>query len=261
MLQTEKMASLGILVSGIAHEINNPTNFIMLNAPILNDVWKGSTEILDAHASAEPSFLLAGLPYAEMRELVPELFKGITDGAERIKNIVAGLKDYARQDLSDPYATTNVNEAVQASLLLLGSMIKKSTRKFSVDYGAAIPPVKGAKQKIEQVVINLVQNSCQALKSLDAAIRIKTSFEDGRVKVCVSDEGCGIAKESMPFIRDPFYTTKRDSGGTGLGLSISAGIVDELGGDMVFESTPGVGTIATISLPPASGVSSKPLPS
>ena len=249
LMQTEKMASLGILVSGVAHEINNPTNFIMLNAPILHDVWKDAVDALDKHAERNPAFTLAGLPYQEMKSLVPELFRSVSDGADRIKNIVAGLKDYARQEISDPFATTHVNDAVQAALVLLANMIKKSTNRFKVTYGKNIPEVKGAKQKIEQVVINLVQNSCQALKNMDCALEIKTLCEGGKVKIVVIDEGCGIPKENMPFISDPFFTTKRDSGGTGLGLSITAGIINELGGEIIFDSETGVGTTATVILP------------
>jgi len=250
LMQAEKMASLGVLVSGVAHEINNPTNFIMLNAPILLDVWKSALPHLDKLTESGEDIPLAGMPYQEMRPLVPELFKSVFDGAERIKNIVAGLKEYARQDISDSLATTNVNDAVATSLVLLGNMIKKSTHRFKATYGDGIPQVKGSKQKIEQVILNLVQNACQALSDTEKELEIKTSFSEGKVKIVVSDEGCGIPKENMPFITDPFFTTKRDNGGTGLGLSITAGIVNELGGELTFESEQDVGTTATVSFPP-----------
>ncbi len=250
LMQAEKMAALGVLVSGVAHEINNPTNFIMLNAPILLDVWKSALRVLDRQAEAGEEIALAGLPYGEMRPLVPELFKSVFDGAERIKNIVAGLKEYARQDVSDSLATTNVNDAVQTSLVLLSNMIKRSTHRFKASYGDDLPDIKGAKQKVEQVILNLVQNSCQALKDMDKSLEIRTSFSDGKVKITVIDQGCGIPKENMPFITDPFFTTKRDAGGTGLGLSITAGIVNELGGEIVFESEQDRGTTATVSFPP-----------
>jgi PAS domain S-box-containing protein len=126
LMQAEKMASLGVLVSGVAHEINNPNNFIMLNAPILLDVWKSSLPAIERHAAENPGFSLAGIPYDEMKALVPQLFKSIFDGAERIKGIVAGLKDYARQEIPEPNASRDVNEAVKTSLVLLSNMIKKA---------------------------------------------------------------------------------------------------------------------------------------
>jgi polar amino acid transport system substrate-binding protein len=146
-----------------------------------------------------------------------------------------------------------INAVVDAATLILGSLIKKSTDRFSFESGSGIPPVKGAFQKIEQVVINLISNACQALTDRNQAVTVTTAFtrERGRVIVTVKDEGAGISPENLKHIMNPFFTTKRDSGGTGLGLAITYNIVKEHGGELTIESVPGKGTIATVSLPAA----------
>ncbi|HPT00824.1 MAG TPA: HAMP domain-containing sensor histidine kinase, partial [Candidatus Aminicenantes bacterium] len=113
-----------------------------------------------------------------------------------------------------------------------------------------LPPVMGNFQQLEQVVINLITNSCQALSSPDEEVELSTFYEEGRVKLRVRDQGSGITGESMKHIFDPFYTTKRETGGTGLGLSISYNILKNHGGELIFDSEPGRGTSAIISLPP-----------
>jgi C4-dicarboxylate-specific signal transduction histidine kinase len=164
---------------------------------------------------------------------------------------VQNLKDFARQEPGDKNQIVPITAVVDAAILILGSLIKKSTDRFSFIRGEGIPPVKGVFQKIEQVVINLVSNACQALTSKNQAVVVVTSYarECGRVIITVTDEGPGISPENMKNIMTPFFTTKRDSGGTGLGLAISYNIIKDHGGDLSFESTLGKGTIATVSLP------------
>lgn len=253
LIQADKMATLGVLVSGVAHEINNPNNFIILNSDNLTDIWKDLRPILQKYREQHGDFMLAGLHYDEIQEEVQPLISGISEGAKRIKNIVQNLKDFARQEPGDKNQMVPVSAVVDAAILILGSLIKKSTDRFSFISGEGIPPVKGAFQKIEQVVINLISNACQILTSRNQAVSVATSYarERGRVIITVSDEGPGIHPENMKHIMTPFFTTKRDSGGTGLGLAISYNIIKDHGGDLSFESTLGKGTIATVSLPAA----------
>ncbi len=251
LMQADKMISLGILVSGVAHEINNPNNFIMLNTPVLREAWDDSATVLDKHYAENKDFMVAGIPYPEMREYIPKLFDGIKDGTERIKKIVLNLKDYAREDTSDMTEIVDVNVVIRAALTLLTSQLKSSTKYLSLDFAENLPPVKGNTQRIEQVMINLIQNACQALPDIKKGIDI-TSFYDmktNKVVICVKDEGIGISQDNMDRIFDPFFTMKRDKGGTGLGLSICAGIVEEHGGKLEFSSEPGKGTAASLTLP------------
>ncbi len=251
LIQADKMISLGILVSGVAHEINNPNNFIMLNTPILKDAWASITPILEEYFHLGGDFLVAGIPYTEMREDLPELFTGISEGSERIKQIVNDLKDYARQDVPEMTGGNDVNRVLEKALSLLSNLLKSSTDSLKVVYGKGLPLIRANSRRLEQVLVNLIQNACQALPDPSRGIEIETGYdgESGRIVIRVRDEGDGISPEDMKHILDPFFTTKRTSGGTGLGLSISAGIVEQLGGTLRFESEKGKSTVAEILLP------------
>ncbi len=251
LIQADKMVALGILVSGIAHEINNPNNFIMLNTPVLREAWSSITPILEHYYEENGDFLVGGLPYEEMRSHIPVLFSGILDGSTRINNIVNELKNFARQRPADMTESVDINAVARTAVNLVENMIKQSTDSFSLYPGENIPLIKGNFQQLEQVVINLIQNACQALTNRESAITITTQYnaDTGSIVLKVQDEGTGISGETLKYIMDPFYTTKRDSGGTGLGLSISSSIVSDHGGTMRFSSTPGKGTTATVTLP------------
>lgn len=251
LMQADKMATLGILSSGIAHEINNPNNFILLNAKIFSRVWNDLMPILQEYYKNHGDFIMGGMPYTQAHERIGQLISGMSEGAQRIKKIVQGLKDFARQDAGDMNGSVNINSAVEASVLIVGNLVKKSTSRFSCEYGADIPEIRGNVQQLEQVVINLITNSCQALQDRDAGLLISTSYDrdSDMITIKVRDEGVGISPENLRHIMDPFYTTRRDSGGTGLGLSISYNIVKAHGGDLRFTSEQGKGTTAVVTLP------------
>lgn len=252
LIQADKMISLGILVSGVAHEINNPNNSITLNAPLLKDVWESVRPVLDEHYETHGDFLTAGLPYSEMRKEVPGLINGIQAGARRIERIVKDLKDYSRQDRQKFDESVCINDVVQKAVTLLQSLVKKSPQGFFVECGKDLPPIKGNSQKLEQVVINLIQNAFQALEdSSGSLVRVATAYDRaaGNITVTVEDEGTGIPEDVMPRIMDPFFTTKRDSGGTGLGLSVSSNIIKEHGGKIEVQSETERGSTFLIHLP------------
>jgi PAS domain S-box-containing protein len=256
LMQASKMVELGTLVSGVAHEINNPNNFIMLNAPLLMDSWQAARPILEEYYKENGDFLLGGMLYSEMRENIPKLFSGILEGSERIRQIVADLKNYVRPDTSDLDQPVDFNSVVQSALSLLSNMVKKSTDHFSVDLEKDLPLVKGNFQRLEQVVINLVQNACQALPDRNKGIRVSTRWDkaNGNVVLQVEDEGIGIPPENLSRISDPFFSTKNESGGVGLGLAISSRIIKAQGGTMRFASEPGKGTKAEVLLPVNPGI-------
>ena len=253
LIEADKMVSLGILVAGVAHEINNPNNFITMNAPILHRAWEDIQPIVDQHYKEQGDFTVSGIPYSEMQEHIPELFSGIHEGSKRIRKIVLNLRDYARQGISDMNQLFNVNDAVRAALVLLANPIKKSTDHLTVQYGNQLPEVKGNFQRAEQVIINLIQNACQSLPSPDKSITITTDYDQDKdqVSVLIEDQGHGITKKHLKRIQDPFFTTNRDSGGSGLGLSISAGIMEEHNGRIELFSTPKKGTSARAIFPSA----------
>ncbi len=251
LLQADKMATLGVLVSGVAHEINNPNNYILLNGKILARVWKDIQSILREHYQESGDFLMAGMPYSKAHKKIAQLIHGITEGAERIQKIVQSLKDFARQDRGDLNQLVDVNKVVESAIIIVQNLIKKSTEHFTVEYGENIPPVKGNFQQLEQVVINLLTNACQALSGSGGGLSIRTEFEASsqRIFITVKDEGSGISPENMKHIMDPFFTTKRDSGGTGLGLSISYNIARAHQGNLRLQSQLGEGTTAVLTLP------------
>jgi PAS domain S-box-containing protein len=252
LIHANRMAALGTVVSGVAHEINNPNNLVMFNAPIIAAAWKDLEPVMDEYHREHGDFSVCGIPFSEMRDAIPRMIHGISDGALRIKNIVGNLKDFTRQSKSPGAAcVVNVNDVVQKAIGILNHEILKGTHNFRVEYGEDLPPVKGCIQELEQVVINLVNNSLQALPGSWAGIRISTLAEpaEGSVSIVVRDEGRGMTREVLDRIAEPFFTTRLELGGLGLGLSICQSILKEHGGALTFESEPGEGTTATIRLP------------
>ena len=251
LFQAAKMVSLGTLVSGVAHEINNPNNFIRLNAQNLKDFWAAIKRILADKEGKQETVTLMGIPLEQAGPMIDQACQGIQDGSVRIERLVQSLKDYARQDDEDLNQPVEVNGTINSALNIVQSLIKKSTRNFSKHLAENIPLIQGNPHQIEQVIINLVGNACQALPSYDRAVTIRSEYDESTdtVSVTVEDEGVGIANEDLLRIMDPFFTTKRDIGGTGLGLSVSHRIVANHGGKLTFESEPGKGTLARVELP------------
>src|SRR5262245_4932834 len=251
LIQANKMTALGTLVSGVAHEINNPNQVVLMNSPLLGDAWDDALEILDARQKEQGEFRLAGLPYAEMRANIPTLLREVHDGARRIERIVSDLKDFARPPgggTRDPFA---LNEAVQRALRLLAHSIRSRTDRFEVILASDVPLMEGDVQQIEQVVVNLVINALEALPDRDRGVRVTTRFdaEERVVAVEVRDEGVGIPTEHLERLCDPFFTTKQESGGTGLGLAITSSLVRGHKGRLTFSSVPGRGTSAVATFP------------
>ena len=253
ILEADKMASLGMMASGVAHEINNPNNFIMMNAPILRQAWHDLSPLLDRYYDKYGDFLLANIPFSEMRIEIPELFSGIQDGSKRIRQIILNMKDYARKNTLDMNQKVDLREVVRAALGLLAHQIKKSTDALSIDSPEDLPTVRGNRQRLEQVIVNLIQNACQSLSSREKGINIRISSDPHKneIVLCVEDEGTGIRPEHLDSIFDPFFTTKSKTGGTGLGLSVCQSIVKEHGGTLRFASEMGKGTRACVTLPRA----------
>ncbi len=251
LIQADKMASLGILVAGVAHEINNPNGLMLLNMPILKEVYQDAEDVLETRYQEQGDFTLGGLPYSRMRNEVPCMLDEMQEAAGRIKRIVEELKDFARQDNAVFTDLININSVAMAAIRLVDSSIRKSTTRFKASLAADLPMIQGNAQRIEQVLVNLLLNACQALSDNEQSVTLTTSYnhESQTVSVSVADEGSGIATEHLTHLTDPFFTTKRETGGTGLGLSVSAGIVKEHNGSIQFDSASGHGTTVTLTLP------------
>ncbi|MFA6957036.1 MAG: PAS domain S-box protein [Thermoanaerobaculia bacterium] len=249
LIRADKLISLGTLVSGVAHEINNPNHFIMLNAPLIQKAWDEIVPIVDAWAQTHPALRVGGLPWSEMRAEAHEIASDILAGADRINTIVSDLKGFTRDAEPGSETRIDVNDIVRGAQRLLGSRIRKATDNFRSELGPGLPSVAGNPRRLEQVVINLIQNACDALAETRGTIVVATRQDGDEVVIEVRDQGTGIAPEHMNHLFDPFFTTKRAEGGTGLGLPISHRIVTDHGGQLLFESAPGKGTTATVRLP------------
>jgi PAS domain S-box-containing protein len=254
LIQANKMTSLGLLVSGVAHEINNPNSFIMANSQLLAKVWEDADKILREYHRENGDFLIGGIPYLELRGRSPQLFAGITEGARRIDDIICNLKNFARQDRHLAESEVDINRVATAAVSLLLHQLNRYTENFHLDLADDLPYVRGSYQQLEQVVINLLLNAGQALPDKSLGIWITTGFDAaaGLVTLAVRDEGRGMEQDVSNRVMEPFFTTKLDSGGTGLGLSISLSIVKEHNGSLEFESEPGKGTTFTVKLPAGS---------
>lgn len=248
---TERLASLGQLSAGMAHEINNPINFIMANAQMLTDIWGDVLKILRRHYDEQGDFIIGGFSFSKNNERITRLFDGILEGSHRIKDIVANLKAFTRAKTTEHAEPVDIKGMIRATLMILESQIKSYTDRFSVDMEEDLPMVKGNSHNLEQVMSNLIINALQSLPAKKCAVTISVWFY--RIGNCiviqVRDEGIGMSAEVLEKAFLPFFTTKRESGGIGLGLSICRSIIDDHGGSLEFESKPGEGTAATVKLP------------
>ena len=251
LIRADRMISLGILTSGIAHEINNPNTFILSNAELLAEAWQVAGKILDHYYQENGEFYLGGLPYSVFRSKAEPLCSRIVEGASRIKYIVQELREYSAQEAADLTTGINLNSVIQSAQILLGNMIKKSTYHFTMDLAENLPLITGNFHRLEQVIINIIQNACQALPDPSRKLTIQTRYEleTGCVVFNCLDEGTGIPEHELGHVMDPFFTTKREIGGIGLGLSISSNIVRVHGGEIFISSSCQTGTNVRIELP------------
>ncbi|HWN66328.1 MAG TPA: ATP-binding protein [Haliangium sp.] len=239
LVRAEKMASIGQLVAGIAHEINNPVNAIVNTVGPLEEAAAVLGDPGDEQSRAEAR--------ADVREMI----RVIKRGAERTKAIVRALHNYSRTD-DDQLVEFDLNRSIDDSLELLRHMLKPSNIEVERDY-AAVGRIRGHAGQLNQVFMNLLTNAAQALSGREGArIRVETRAPDGqdeRVEIRVIDNGKGISPGVLPRIFDPFFTTKEVGEGTGLGLSIVHELVERHGGTIAVESQVDVGTVFTVTLP------------
>ncbi len=250
LIQTDKLASLGQLVSGIAHEINNPNTFIRGNVSIIQEAMTDILPVLDACAREGRLAQVARLNYEVFRSNILILLEDMAQGANRIKAIVDGLRKFAKRDDGVLNDEVDLNEIVQSCLRLTANQIGRKA-KVRLELDVSLPKVQGNFQRLEQVLVNILINASQAIDKKAGEITVRTaSLEKEREALLqVSDNGSGIDEKTRKQIFDPFFTTKRNQGGTGLGLSIAYGIIKEHKGRIDVESRPGAGTTFSIRIP------------
>ena len=252
-VRNARLASLGVLSAGIAHEINNPNHAILTNASLLTRIWQDALPILNDYEKEQGAFMLAGLRFAQARETIEQGMSDIGQNAKRIQKIIDNLKHLGRQDRGHMDELADIGKVLSGAVALLEPRIRKHTDVFVLDLPEAPPTVKGNVQQLEQVFINVIVNALESLPDRNRSVRVSARPDSAgtRVIVEVADQGTGIPEDVMPHIGEPFYTTKAESGGTGLGMSISSSIVDKHGGVLRFATNDDHGTTVSIDLPAA----------
>ena len=257
LLQSEKMASVGQLAAGVAHEINNPIGYVYSNLSTLGGYVEDLLRVLDAYEAAESAIgddatreklrrVRGDADLAFLRQDVIALMGESREGIERVKKIVRDLKDFSRQDVSDEWQVADLHKGLDSTLNIVWNELKYKA-EVRKEYGD-LPEIDCLPSQLNQVFLNMLVNAGHAIGD-KGIITLRTGHEGEQVWVEISDNGHGIAPEHLQRIFDPFFTTKPVGKGTGLGLSLSYSIVQKHGGRIDVKSVVGVGTTFRIALP------------
>ncbi len=258
LMQSEKLASIGQLAAGVAHEINNPIGFIFSNFTTLERYLGDLFQMLQAYEEAEAA--LAGSPILArlqmlrvkieldfLKEDIPTLMNESRDGISRVRNIVQNLKDFSRVDTSQKWVRADIHHGIDSTLNIVNNEIKYQADVVKL-YGD-VPDIECLPSELNQVFMNLLVNAAHSIQRERGTITIRTGTQDEQVWIEIQDDGGGIAQENLSRIFDPFFTTKPVGKGTGLGLSLSYGIVKKHHGQIDVTSEVGTGTRFRVTLP------------
>lgn len=245
LLQSEKMASIGQLAAGVAHEINNPVGYVYSNVGTLQG-YVNELLAMVRHLSGKGTGPAPQCDIEFLEEDVPALMSETREGLDRVKKIVQDLKDFSRVDKSDDWEVANLVKGLESTLNIVQNEVKyKAT---VVKELVPLPDVPCLPSQLNQVFMNLLVNAAQAIP-VKGTITLRSGFDDAQVWIEVADDGCGMPPDVQARIFEPFFTTKPVGKGTGLGLSVSYSIVQKHNGQIVLKSAPGEGTSFRIVLP------------
>jgi signal transduction histidine kinase len=253
LVQREKLASLGLLVSGIAHELNNPNNFIIFNLPILREYIQEILPLVDRQAELSPGREFFGMTYGDFRDDLMKLLQNMENGAHRINATVSKLRNFSRQKEKEKEQKVpqRIGDLVQKAASICMSQIKKRIKTFEVNIPEDLPEILIDPDSFEQIMINLLINATQAANKPDSLLRVSAktgTCRQEKLILEVSDNGSGMDEKTRVHIFDPFFTTKHDGTGTGLGLYVSRNLMEEMGGKIEVESESGKGTVFQLFL-------------
>lgn len=255
IVHAEKMASLGLLAAGVAHELNNPAGFIYSNIDVLRLYVERLERCLFAYDQLTLSAsdadrikrLKADLNYEQVIEELGPILADCYLGAERIRDITQNLRLFSRLDEAE-IKEVDLHEGLEATIRLLANYFKAGHIVLERDY-TDLPRVSCYAAQLNQIWMNLLMNAVQAIGDAEGRVRISTRGAGDSVQVAIADTGGGISPDQLKSIFDPFFTTKPVGEGTGLGLAIAHGIVEQHGGSIAVESALGAGTTFTVRLP------------
>lgn len=254
LIHQEKMASLGRMVAGIAHELNNPVNFVHGNLPYLREYFEdlkrviAATDDLPKETRKEIDDLKQQVKYDFLITDLDNIIADLEEGAERIRGIIRNLRSFSRLDEAE-LKEASLQEGIESTLKILNQYYGRDKIPVQTEF-ADIPLITCYPGKLNQVWMNLLSNAAQAVKTVESPeVKIRTELEDEWVIVSISDNGSGIKAQDQSKIFEPFYTTKPVGQGTGLGLSICHSIIERHGGRIWFESPEGGGTMFKVKIP------------
>ncbi|MBF0271293.1 MAG: PAS domain-containing protein [Magnetococcales bacterium] len=249
--QNDRLASMGLLAAGIAHEVNNPNNIIMVNTNLLQVMWQDAQKILDGYYHRNGDFSFGGASYSETGETVMALMYGIEENARRIKAIINNMKMLARPQQQPIMQPVDLREILNRSALFLRERIRRHTNHFDTQWESCPHMVQGNPEQLFQVFTNLILNALQSLGTPQEAVAIAMAPDplSRGVRVEIRDTGCGIAPEHLSRLGEAFFTTRPESGGMGLGFSITKRIITVHQGTLSVHSELGQGTRVTIVFP------------
>jgi signal transduction histidine kinase len=249
--QAQKMETLGTLVAGVAHEINNPINLIMYNIPLQKKIWVDFLPLLMERRQSEPERKFGGFDYDFLADNLGQLVVDIEMAAQRIAKTVSDLKNYSRQSNVAEKVPLQVNSAVKNALRLAQPTLRKSDVRIKLNLADDLPDIEGNLQSIEQIILNITINAVHAVHYNRGEIEISTGLriKDGMVYIRITDNGRGISPAISDKIFLPFVTDKQSEGGTGLGLSVTYSLVEAHDGKIDFETSRDRGTSFNVYLP------------
>jgi signal transduction histidine kinase len=251
LIQTNRMTSLGLLISSLAHNINTPNGAIKLAAQHLAGSWKDALPILEEVTKEEGDFTLGGLPFGVAKGEIKGANESILNNAERVERVIQDLRAYnlgVRNALSPG---VSVNRVVEEALTIIRAHGRQGEISITPTLASGLPSITGNQYQLEQVVVNLLLNAMQSMPNSKGAVTVRTGYSADANEVCiiVTDQGEGIPPDVRKHLFEAFHSTKIDKGGSGLGLYISNFIVSEHKGSLTIDSEQGVGTAATVHLP------------
>ena len=243
--QSQRLASIGLLVAGVAHEISNPNGFIIFNLPILRDYLQELMPIVDDYMADHPDRSMFGRHYEDFRKDLFKLLDNVEHGAHRINATVSGLKDLSRKREKLKPRRVALKPVIENAVSICREEIRKNVKSLHLDVPENLLPILTDPDALEQVLVNLLINAAHASDKEDSWIKLGVSADSGKPDCCIiaiDDNGCGMDEATLKRIFDPFYTRKQSIRGTGLGLYICQSLVEGLGGRIEVESRPDLGS-------------------
>jgi signal transduction histidine kinase len=253
LIQTNRMTSLGLLISSIAHNINTPNGAIKLAAQHLAGSWKDALPILEQVTKEEGDFTLGGLPFGVAKGEIRGAAESILNNADRVERVIQDLRAYNVGERNELSPGVSVNRVVEEALTIIRAHGRQGEISITPTLAPNLPDITGNQYQLEQVVVNLLLNAMQAMPDNRGTVTVRTGYspETAEVEIVVMDQGGGIGPEVRKHLFEAFFSTRMDKGGSGLGLYISNFIVSEHKGRLTIDSGQSGGTVAAVYLPVA----------